>query len=310
MLYPDILATIGNTPLVELQRFAPKPGIRIFAKLEGQNPTGSVKDRIALAMVLDAEKRGILTPDKILLEPTSGNTGIALAMIARHKGYKLVAVMPDNVSVERRTLLEMYGADVVLTDGAMGSNGSIFHAQEMAKDPKYLMLYQYGNPANPGAHMDGTAEEIIRDLPDVTAFVAGLGTGGTLTGVGRRLKRYNPKIQIIAAEPHAGDLVQGLRSLEEGFIPPVLDLDVLDRKIMVRGEDGIKYARELAQREGIFAGLSSGAALGVAIRVSERLEQANIVVLFADGGWKYLSTGAYSGGMDEAAEELRGKAWM
>jgi cysteine synthase B len=310
MLYSDILSMIGNTPLVELQRFSPRPGIRLFAKLEGQNPTGSVKDRIAAAMVEDAEKRGVLTPDKILLEPTSGNTGIALAMIARHKGYKLVAVMPDNVSVERRTLLEMYGAEIVLTDGAMGSNGSIFHAQEMAKDSKYLMLYQYGNEANPGAHCSGTAEEIIRDLPEVTMFVAGLGTGGTLTGVGRRLKKHNPSIQIVAAEPHAGDLVQGLRSLDEGFIPPVLDLDILDRKIMVRGEDGIKFVRELAVREGIFAGLSSGAALAVALRATERLESANVVVLFADGGWKYLSTGAYTGEAEAAAEGLRGKAWM
>ncbi len=310
MRYGDVVAAIGNTPLVELERFSPRPGVRIFAKLEGHNPTGSVKDRVARSMVDDAEARGVLTPEKILLEPTSGNTGISLAMIARRRGYRMVAVMPESASSERLMLLEMFGAEIVLTDGAKGSNGAIFHAQKMAEDEKYHMLYQYGNPANPQAHYETTGPEIVRDLPEVDTFIAGLGTGGTLMGVGRRLREHNPKVQIIAAEPNPGDLVQGLRSLEEGFIPPILDLDQLDRKVMISSEDAVHFTRELVAREGIFAGLSSGAALACAVRVAQNVDRANIVVLFADGGWKYLSTGLWSKPLEDVAQDMRGKVWM
>jgi cysteine synthase B len=241
MLYGSILETIGNTPLVELKSFSPRPGVQIFAKLEGANPSGSVKDRIAKKMVEEAEAEGRLKPGAILLEPTSGNTGIALAMIARVKGYPFVAIMPDNVTQERRQMLELYGAQVVFSDGALGSNGAVRLAQELAcTDDRYVMLYQYGNDANPRAHYEGTAPEIIRDLPDLDVFVAGLGTGGTLTGNARRLKEYNSAIKIVAAEPLQGDGVQGLRSLEDGFVPPVLDQSLLDAKILVSGLDAVR----------------------------------------------------------------------
>src|SRR3954451_5094907 len=254
MRFANIVEAIGHTPLVELQRFSPKPGVRLFAKLEGHNPSGSVKDRIARTLIENAERSGKIGPgsDAILLEPTSGNTGIGLAMIAQVKGYRLKVVMPDNVSVERRQLLELFGAEVELTDGAQGSNGSIARAQELAKDPLYHLLYQYGNPANPRAHYETTAPEIIADLPDVDVFVAGLGTGGTLMGVGKRLKEHNPNVQIVAAEPHPDDTVSGLRSLDHGFIPPILDLSMLDRKIVVRNEDALVATRELTRVEGIF----------------------------------------------------------
>ena len=307
MKYRSIIDSIGHTPLIELQSFSPKPGVRIFAKLEGNNPTGSVKDRIARSLIEDAERSGKIGPDTVLLEPTSGNTGIGLAMIARVKGYRLKVVMPENVSVERRQILELFGAEIELTDGTQGSNGAITRAKELAEDPRYHLLYQYGNAANPRAHYETTAPEIIDDLPDVDMFVAGLGTGGTLMGVGKRLKEHNPKIQIVAAEPHPEDQVSGLRSLDHGFIPPILDLDALDRKIVVRSEDALERTRQLTNQEGIFAGLSSGAAVHVAVRVGRQMERGNIVVLLADGGWKYLSTGIWERTTDEAAEGIRGR---
>ena len=309
MRFANIVESIGHTPLVQLQRLSPRESVRIFAKLEGNNPTGSVKDRVARALIEDAEKSGKIGPgsDTILLEPTSGNTGIGLAMIAMVKGYRLKVVMPDNVSDERIQLLKLFGAEIELTEGALGSNGSIARAQELAKDPRYHMLYQYGNPANPRAHYETTAPEIIADLPDVDVFVAGLGTGGTLMGVGKRLKEHNPKVQIVAAEPHPDDTVSGLRSLDHGFIPPILDLEMLDRKIVVRNADALHVTRELVHREGIFAGLSGGAAVAVALRVAGQMERGNIVVLLADGGWKYLSTGLYGASEQDAAEGIRGR---
>src|SRR5205085_1774927 len=241
MRYSSILETIGNTPLVELKSFSPRPGVQIFAKLEGANPSGSVKDRIAKKMIEEAEASGQLKPGSILLEPTSGNTGIALAMIARVKGYQFTAVMPDNVTRERRQMLELYGAKIIFSDGRLGSNGAVRLAKELAQsDDHYVMLYQYGNDANPRAHYEGTAVEIIHDLPDVDVFVAGLGTGGTLTGTARRLKEYNPTIKVVAAEPLQGEGVQGLRSLEDGFVPPVLDQSLLDAKILVSSGDAVR----------------------------------------------------------------------
>jgi [CysO sulfur-carrier protein]-thiocarboxylate-dependent cysteine synthase len=307
MRFSDIIESIGHTPLVELKGFSPRPAVRLFAKLEGNNPTGSVKDRIARAMVEDAERDGGLTPDRVLLEPTSGNTGIGLAMIARRKGYRFKAVMPENVSRERRVMLEAFGAEVELTDGARGSNGAIERAQELAKDRRYYMLYQYGNPANPRAHYETTAPEIIADLPEVDVFVAGLGTGGTLMGVGRRLKEHNPNVQIVAAEPRPGELVQGLRNLDEGFVPPILDLEMLDRKVVVSGDDSLKMTRELMRVEGIFAGFSCGAVLQVGLRVAARMDRGNIVLLLADGGWKYLSDDLWTRPLEPTAEAVRGK---
>lgn len=305
----DILGAIGHTPLVELKRFEPKDGVRIFAKLEGHNPSGSVKDRIAKYMIERAEAEGKLTPDKVVLEPTSGNTGISLAMVCRVKGYRLKVVMPENVSVERRQVLEAFGAEVVLTEGRRGTNGSIEVALKMAEDPQYFMPYQYGNLANPLAHYETTGPEILEDLPDVDVFVAGLGTGGTLMGVGRRLKEYNPNIRVVAAEPHPGEQVQGLRSLEEGFVPPILDLNLLDAKILVRAIDSFRLTRELLRREGIFAGISAGAALYAALRYAERLSRGNIVVLFADGGWKYLSSGVWTTPVEELGETAEKVIW-
>jgi cysteine synthase len=308
MKFPSLLDTIGHTPLVELQRFSPRPGVRLFAKLEGQNPTGSVKDRIAKYMVEEAEARGVLTPEKILLEPTSGNTGIALAMIARVKGYRFVAVMPENVTSERRKMLALYGAEIVLSEGAKGSNGAVALARQMVEqDSRYLLLYQYGNEANPRAHYETTAAEILDDLPEVDVFVAGLGTGGTLTGCARRLKEQNTAIRVVAAEPLQGEGVQGLRSLEDGFIPPVLDLSLLDGKILVRAADAIRALRELKDREGIFAGPSCGAALYAALRVAREMERGNIVVLLADGGWKYLSEDLWTRDLGALEEELEQK---
>jgi cysteine synthase B len=301
-----MLEAIGHTPIVELRSFSPKDGVRIFAKLEGHNPTGSVKDRIALSMIEDAEARGALSPDKTLLEPTSGNTGISLAMICRIKGYRFTAVMPENVSDERRQLLRAFGAEIVLTEGSRGSNGAVEVAQRMvADDPRYQMLFQYGNPANPGAHYHTTAPEILEAVPDVSAFVAGLGTGGTLMGMSRRFKEYDENIQIIAAEPNLGELVDGLRNLDEGFVPPILDKSMLDRKLVVSGENSIRFTQQLLWQEGIFAGVSSGAALSVAVRVGQRMDRGNVVVLFADGGWKYLSTQLWSKSFEEASEDLQ-----
>jgi [CysO sulfur-carrier protein]-thiocarboxylate-dependent cysteine synthase len=309
----SIERAIGNTPLVELPSFSPRPGIRVWAKLEGANPSGSVKDRIALAMLDQAEAAGDLFPgtQRLIIEPTSGNTGIALAMLARRRGYGFLAVLPENVSVERRQLLELYGAALEFTPAELGSNGSIRRAKELveAQPERFFMPYQYGNSANPGAHYATTAPEILRDLPSVTHFVAGLGTGGTLTGTGRRLKEDKPGVQVIAAEPHPGDAVQGLRSLDEGFIPPVLDGSVLDRKILVTSDDSLVMTRRLTDQEGVFAGISSGAVLHAALRMARRLERGDIVCLFADGGWKYLSLGVWSQSLDDARETVRGKVW-
>jgi cysteine synthase len=310
MRYEDLADAIGNTPLVGLPRLSPRPGVRLWVKLEGHNPTGSIKDRIARAMVDDAEKSGRLQPGATLLEPSSGNTGISLALIARVRGYRLVVVMPSNTSAERRQLLELYGAKVVPSPAEGGSNGAIALAEELAAEhPDWVMLYQYGNPANVTAHYETTGPEIWRDLPEVTHFVAGLGTGGTLVGAGRYLKEQNPAVQVVAAEPEYGDLVYGLRNLDEGFVPPIFDERVLDRRIKVGSRDALARTRELAAAEGVFAGISTGAVLQVALRVAEPLGHAEVVVLSPDGGWKYLSTGAY--GADPAAAEagLAGQLW-
>jgi cysteine synthase B len=300
-----MLEAIGHTPIVELRHFNPKEGVRIFAKLEGHNPTGSVKDRIALAMVEQAEREGTLSTEKTLIEPTSGNTGISLAMICRVKGYRFTAVMPENVSEERRQLLRAFGAEIVLTEGKRGSNGAVEVAQRMvAENREYQMLFQYGNEANPGAHYATTAPEILEAVPDVSAFVAGLGTGGTLMGISRRFKEYDERIQIVAAEPNLGELVDGLRNMDEGFVPPIFDQHRLDRKIVVSGENSIRFTQELLWREGIFAGVSSGAALSCALKIGQQMDHGNVVVLFADGGWKYLSTGLWSKSFAEASADL------
>jgi [CysO sulfur-carrier protein]-thiocarboxylate-dependent cysteine synthase len=309
MRYDDVLDAIGNTPIVGMPRMSPKAGVRLWAKLEGQNPTGSTKDRIAKAMVEAAEASGELTPDKTILEPTSGNTGIALAMVARRKGYGLTVVIPDNASEERVRLLELFGAEIVFSPGDKGTNGSIDVARRLARDDRYYMPFQYGNPANPLAHELGTGEEIVRDLPEVTHFVAGLGTGGTLTGVGRRLHRHNADVKVIAAEPELGDLVYGLRSLDEGFVPPILDESVLDRKILVNSSDSLRATRELTEKEAIFAGISSGAVIHVAQRVAAELEQAEIVCLLPDGGWKYLSTEAWAPELERAEKSVSESLW-
>ncbi len=290
MRYSNILESIGNTPLVELRNLSPNPRVRIFAKLEGQNPGGSLKDRIAHYMIRAAEESGELTPDRIILEATSGNTGIGLAMIGIIKGYKVKVVMPDNLSQERTQLLQAFGADIVYSDGARGTNGAIEMALGMVdEDQRYYMPFQYGNENNPRAHYENTGPEILRDLPDLSVFVAGLGTGGTLTGVGRRLKEHNPSIKVIATLPPLGDLVQGLRSLEEGFVPPVLDESLLDDRLVVDSRTAFAAVKELLHKEGIFAGVSSGAVLYTAQRVAEQMDEGKIVALLADGGWKYLS---------------------
>jgi cysteine synthase B len=305
----DILQAIGNTPLVGIQRLSPKPSVRLWAKLEGQNPTGSLKDRIALAMIQEAERTGELRAGMPVLEPTSGNTGIALGMVCARKGYPLTVVMPENASAERVGLLELYGAQIVFTDADKGTNGAIDVARAMAASGKYFMPFQYGNPANPRAHYEGTGAEILRDLPEVTHFVAGLGTGGSLTGCGRRLKEHDPNVQVIAAEPELGDLVYGLRSLDEGFIPPILDESVLDRKLLVSARDSLRATRDLTAKEGVFAGISSGSVIHAAVRIAERLETGNVVCLLADGGWKYLSTRAWSPDLDLAQKEVERTLW-
>jgi len=312
MLFQSILDAIGDTPLVRLERSSPNAGVSIYAKLEGQNPTGSLKDRIALYMVNAAVESGDLTPEKTILEPTSGNTGISLAMVSRAKGYRLLCVLPDIVTPEREQLLRAYGAEVLYAPDARSTNDAIFMAQRMLQeDPdKYYMPYQYGNDANPRAHYETTAVEILRDLPQVDAFVAGLGTGGTLTGVGHRLKEHSSEVKIVAAVPHPGDLVQGLRSLEEGFIPPVLDESVLDGRIVVDSRSSFAAVKELMENEGIFAGISSGAVMRTAQRLAERMEGGNIVVLLADGGWKYLSTGLWTKEYEDLKlEGVEGKVW-
>ena len=303
--YGDIVESIGHTPLVELKRLSPKPGVRIYAKLESANPTGSVKDRVAKALIEDAEERGAIAPGQTILEPTSGNTGISLAMICARKGYPLKVVMPDNVTAERTQLLSMYGAEIVYSPGEQGSNGAVAMALEMAEsDSSYYMPYQYGNEANPRAHYEGTAPEILEELDEVAAFVAGLGTGGTLMGNARRLKEEDPDTLIVAAEPLQGELVQGLRSLDDGFIPPIIDLSILDRKIFVSNLDAVVWTRRLLQEEGLFVGVSSGAIASIAVRVAKDLDDGNVVFVVADGGWKYLSSGVYTKPLEEIEESL------
>jgi len=311
LTYKGIIDTIGNTPLVELQRMSPKEGVRIFAKLEGQNPTGSVKDRIALKMIEQAERDGEISTNRTILEPTSGNTGISLAMIGRLKGYKVAVVMPENVSVERVQLLEAYGAEIIPSDGSRGTNGSIEVAQDLVnkRGSDYHMLYQYGNSGNPNAHYETTGPEIVEALPDVSMFVAGLGTGGTLMGVARCLKEHNPESKIVAVAPEPDDFISGLRSLEEGFIPPILDIDLLDSRMLVNSFDAFSTAKRLLAEEGIFAGVSSGSAVYGAIRQAERIDEGDIVCLLADGGWKYLSTALWTKDYEQLAEDAKGKIW-
>ena len=305
-----MLGLIGNTPLVSLAPLSPSPDVALWAKLEGQNPGGSVKDRIALAMVETAEAEGLLTPGATILEPSSGNTGIGLAMVCRVKGYRLRIVLPENVSVERRQLLEVFGAEIVPSPGEEGSNGAIRVAEELAKDGDAVLLHQYRNAANPQAHYEGTGPEIWADCPEVDVFVAGLGTSGTLMGVGRFLKERNPDVKVVAVEPPAGEEIQALRSLDEGYVPPIFDPDVLDRKFVVRARESIEWTRRLAADCGVFAGLSSGAAVAGAVRIAAELaeqpgETATVVTLLPDGGWKYLSTGAWTDDLDVVAERAK-----
>ena len=302
----DALDLIGNTPSVDVSQLSPNPDVRLVAKLESANPTGSVKDRIAKAMVLDAEADGTLGPGKRILEPSSGNTGISLAMIARMRGYPITVVMPENTSQERRQMLEVFGARIVSSPGSEGSNGAVRLAREMALDhPDWVFLYQYANEANPRAHYETTGPEILRDVPDISHFVAGLGTSGTLLGVGTFLKEMHPDIEVYAVEPPAGEMVDGLRNLDDGFIPPVYEkwggADLLSGKRIVRPRESIEHTRRLADA-GIFAGLSSGAALAGACRVAERTGSGTIVFIVCDGGWKYLSSRAWTGDLDEVAD--------
>ncbi|WP_406265093.1 cysteine synthase [Actinacidiphila glaucinigra] len=315
MRYDSPLAAVGNTPLVRLPRLSPSAEVSVWAKLEDRNPTGSVKDRPALHMIEQAERAGRLTPGCTILEPTSGNTGISLAMAARLKGYRMVCVMPENTSSERRELLTMWGAEIIPSPAAGGSNTAVRVAKELAADhPDWVMLYQYGNPDNAGAHYATTGPEILADLPSVTHFVAGLGTTGTLMGVGRYLREKVPGVRIVAAEPRYDDLVYGLRNLDEGFIPELYDESVLTTRFSVGSEDAVRRTRELLQQEGIFAGVSTGAALHAALGVARKAERAgehaDIVFVVADGGWKYLSTGIYTAESTEAAvAALHGQLW-
>jgi cysteine synthase B len=306
----SVLDLIGHTPLVDVSQLSPNPDVRIYAKLESQNPFGSVKDRIAKAMIEDAEKHGHLKPGQTIVEPSSGNTGIALAAIARIKGYPIKVLLPENVSIERRQMLEVFGAEIILTPGAEGSNGAVKRANAMAADhPEWCFLYQYGNDANPRAHYEGTGPEIWQDCPEITHFVAGLGTSGTLMGTGRFLKEQNPDIKVIAIEPPLGERVEGLRNLDEGYIPPVFDQwagrDLLDRKRVVRPRESIEWTRRLVEI-GVFAGLSAGAALAGAVKVAAGIDRGAIVFIVSDGGWKYLSTGAYTDDLDAAEANAEG----
>ena len=314
MRYDDLLASVGNTPLVGLPTLSPSPDVRLWAKLEDRNPTGSIKDRAALAMVEHAEKDGLLRPGCTILEPTSGNTGISLAMVAKLRGYRLVCVMPENTSEERSQLLRMWGAEIVSSPAAGGSNEAVRVAKGMAAEhPDWVMLYQYGNPANALAHYEATGPEILADLPDVTHFVGGLGTTGTLMGVGRFFREHKPEVRVVAAEPRYGELVYGLRNLDEGFVPELYDETLIDARFSVGPRDAVRRVRELLDAEGIFAGISTGAilhaALGMAAKAVKAGERADIAFVVCDGGWKYLSTGAYEGTVDEAEDALDGQLW-
>ncbi|MCC5952467.1 MAG: cysteine synthase family protein [Acidimicrobiia bacterium] len=305
---PSVLDMIGDTPLVDVSVLSPNPSVRILAKMEGQNPAGSVKDRIARQMILEAEADGTLTEGKTIIEPSSGNTGIALAMIARIRGYPIKIVMPENVSIERRQMLEVFGAEIILTPGAEGSNGAVRRAIELSEEhPDWVFLYQYANEANPRAHYTTTGPEILRDCPEITHFVAGLGTSGTLMGVGTYLREHKPDVKIMAVEPPLGELVEGLRNLEEGYIPPVYEKwggpDLLDGKRIVRPRESIEWTRRLVGECGLFAGISSGAALAGAARIAQQIDEGTIVFIVCDGGWKYLSTGVYTDDLDEVSEK-------
>jgi len=312
--YDNLLASVGGTPLIGLPKLSPTPEVRLWAKLEDRNPTGSTKDRPALRMVEEAEKDGVLRPGSTILEPTSGNTGISLAMAAKLKGYRLVCVMPENTSVERRQLLLMWGAEIVSSPAAGGSNEAVRVAKQMAGEhPDWVMLYQYGNEANALAHQEGTGPELLADLPGITHFVAGLGTTGTLMGVSRFFRQAKPDVRIVAAEPRYGELVYGLRNLDEGFVPELYDETLIDARFSVGPRDAVRRVRELLELEGIFAGISTGAilhaALGQAAKAVKEGQQADIAFVVADGGWKYLSTGAYEGTIDDAEERLEGHLW-
>ena len=310
MKYASLLDLIGNTPLVNISAMSPNPRVEIWAKLEGQNPTGSAKDRIAKFMIEDAERTGRLKPGQTILEPTSGNTGIALAMIAQLRGYPMKVVLPDAVSEERINLLRAFGAEIIYSQGDLGTNGSVQKAKEIAAEhPEWFMPFQYENTENPRAHYETTGPEIIADLPTLDVFIAGLGTGGTLTGVGRRLKEYNPAIRVIAAAPHPGDMVQGLRALEDGYITPVFDDTVLDGRIVIDSETSFATTKDLTLKTGVFAGISAGSVVRAAQRTAERMESGQIVCLLADGGWKYLSTGLWSRDYADIAEDVSEKMW-
>jgi cysteine synthase B len=302
--FSSLVDAIGHTPLVEVSRFCPNPDVHLYVKLEGLNPTGSVKDRVALYLINSLESAGRLTPESMILEPTSGNTGISLAMICRLRGWPLTVVMPANVTRERRELLEIYGAAIIDSPPELGSNGAVALARKMAaEDSRFVMADQYANPANPRAHYETTAVEIIDDCPEIDVFVAGLGTGGTLTGVGRRLREYRSNVKVYAAEPMPGEMVQGLRSLDEGFVPEVFDASMLDGRFLVTTADSIEALRRLTRLEGIFAGVSSGGVLAVAARVADQMESGTIVALLADGGWKYLSEDVWSRDLDDESVE-------
>ncbi len=314
MRYDSLLDSLGGTPLVGLPRLSPSPEVRLWAKLEDRNPTGSIKDRAAFFMIEQAEKDGLLSPGCTILEPTSGNTGISLAMVAKLRGYRMVCVMPENTSDERRKLLAMWGAEVHYSDAAGGSNEAVRVAKKMAaENPDWVMLYQYGNQANARAHYETTGPELLTDLPEITHFVAGLGTTGTLMGVGRYLRERKPDVRIVAAEPRYGELVYGLRNLDEGFVPELYDESVLTTRFSVPSEAALRRTRDLLHKEGIFAGISTGgalhAALGMARKAERAGESADIAFVIADAGWKYLSTGAYEGTVEEAEERLDGQLW-
>ncbi len=309
-LYSSVLDMIGNTPMIDVSRISPNENVRILGKMEGQNPAGSVKDRIALSMILEAEADGTLTPGKTIIEPSSGNTGIAMAMIARLKGYPIKIVLPENVSIERRQLLEVFGAEIILSPGNEGSNGAVRRAIALADDhPEWAFLYQYANEANPRAHYETTGPEIWRDCPEITHFVAGLGTSGTLMGVGTFLKERNPDVKILAVEPPIGEMVEGLRNLDEGYIPPVYEKwggpELLDGKRIVRPRESIEFTRRLADECGIFSGISAGAALAGACRVAGQIDEGTIVFIVCDGGWKYLSTGLWTDDIDTVVERAQ-----
>jgi cysteine synthase len=314
MRFDSLIDSVGGTPLVGLPSLSPSPDVRLWAKLEDHNPTGSIKDRAALSMILRAEEEGRLQPGATILEPTSGNTGISLAMVARQRGYRIICVMPENTSIERTQLLTMWGAEIIPSPAAGGSNEAVRVAKGLAAEhPDWVMLYQYGNPANADAHYEGTGPEILADLPDVTHFVAGLGTTGTLMGAGRFFREHKPEVRIVAAEPRYGELVYGLRNLDEGFIPELYDASLIDSRFSVGPRDAVRRVRELVEQEGIFAGVSTGAILHAALAQAAKCvkagEKADIVFIVCDGGWKYLSTGAYEGTLDEAEDKLDGQLW-